>query len=247
MQTQDELKGKVALVTGGAGGLGRAAALRLAANGAALALADVDRAGLQDVRAEITQLGGRAEALVADVSQPAEAEAMVEQSVAAFGQIDVLVHVAGVRGRCKVQDMSDQEWRRVLTINLDGTFYVCRAAARAMLARQTGTIILMTSDRGQQGQAGGAHYAASKGGMIAFMKSLAWDLGRQGITVNAINPGTTNTPFIAYMEEERRQQRAGQDPLGRLSQPDEIAETILFLASRGGKYMTGQVITTRMR
>ena len=242
-----ELEGQTVLVTGAASGMGRAGALLLAANGARLAVADRNAAGAEATQRDISQAGGQAKAFTVDVSHSSDVDGMVEEVVSAFGGIDVLVHCAGLVSHHNVVELSDDEWRRILSTNLDGTFYVCRAVARHMVERRAGTMVLMTSDRGQLGDKGAAHYAASKGGMIAFAKSLAMELGPLGITVNTINPGTTETPFLADMTEERRRQRTAADPLGRLSQPDEIAQTILFLASRGGKYMTGQVVTTRMR
>ncbi|MDE3074282.1 MAG: SDR family oxidoreductase [Chloroflexota bacterium] len=245
-----ELDGKVALITGAASGMGRAAAIQLAANGARVFAADLNAAGAEETRIAISQAGGEAIACRLDVSDSAEVDGAVKHALERFGQIDVLVHCAGVGGMTPVIEMTDDTWRRILAINLDGSFYVSRAVARAMIGRGAGgTMILIASGIGQQGMAGNAHYAASKGGVIALMKSLALELGRHNITVNAINPGRTETPFLTrgvpFSEEERRR-HVGNDPLGKLSQPEDIAETILFLASRGGKYMTGQLVTTRM-
>jgi 3-oxoacyl-[acyl-carrier protein] reductase len=173
---------------------------------------------------------------------------MVEQTLAMFGRIDILAHCAGVAPRKPVLEMSDEEWHQVLGINLDGTFYVARAVARPMVQRGSGTMILIASDRGTYGLAGGSHYSASKAGVVAFAKSLALELGPQGVTVNALNPGTTDTPLArGTLTDEEWQKRWSQDPLGRLSTPDDIAEIILFLAGPGGKIMTGQLLTTRMR
>ena len=183
-----------------------------------------------------------------DVADSRAVDDLVAKTVAACWQIDILMHTAGVGPRQPVLEMSDQEWREVIGVNLDGTFYVTRAVGRAMAARGSGTMILMASDRGLYGLAQGSHYSASKGGVIAYTKSLALELGSSGVTVNAINPGTTDTPLArGSLSDEEWQKRWTQDPLGRLSRPEDIAEIALFLATAGGQFMTGQLITTRMR
>jgi NAD(P)-dependent dehydrogenase (short-subunit alcohol dehydrogenase family) len=187
-------------------------------------------------------------AIEVDVSQSRSADAMVATTLAAFGQVDVLVHCAGVRGRGEVLALSDEHWREVLAVNLDGTFYATRATGRLMAARGSGTMVIIASDRGLYGSRGGSNYAASKGAVIAYVKSLALELGPRGVTVNAINPGTTDTPQAhKSLTEEQLRQKAASDPLGRISTPENIAEIILFLAGPGGKFMTGQLLTTRMR
>ena len=165
-----------------------------------------------------------------------------------FNQIDIVVHSAGICPRCDVLDMDDTEWRSVLGVNLDGAFYVGRAAGRTMVKRGSGTMIMLTSDRGTFGSADYAHYAASKGGLIALTKSLALAFGKHGVTVNAINPGFTDTPLArSALTADDWAKRYQSDPLGRHSEPEEIAEIALFLAGVGGRFMTGQVVTTRMR
>lgn len=240
-----DLSGKAALVTGGASGIGRACALLLAANGARVAVADRNAAGTKDVQNEI---GANALALTVDIADSGSVDAMAEQTLAAFGRIDILVHCAGVSPRRPVVEMSDEEWRATMAINLDGTMFVTRAAARAMVAAGAGTMILIASDRGLLGAVNKSAYAASKGGVIAYFKSLAVEMGPHAITVNAINPGTTDTPMLrAGMPSALWESRLKTDPLGKLSQPEDIAEIVLFLAGAGGRFMTGQLITTRMR
>jgi NAD(P)-dependent dehydrogenase (short-subunit alcohol dehydrogenase family) len=240
-----DLTGKTALVTGGASGIGRACAITLAANGAHVAVADRNAAGAATVQGEI---GPAAIAVAVDVADSASVQAMVDQTAAAFGSIDILVHCAGISPRKAVIDMSDEDWRSVMAVNLDGTMYVTRAVARAMVPAKRGTMILIASDRGLLGQAAKSAYAASKGGVISFTKSLALELATYGITVNAINPGTTDTPLVrAEMPPELWESRLKTDPLGKMSQPEDIAEIVLFLAGAGGRFMTGQLITTRMR
>jgi len=242
------LQGKVALVTGGGSGIGRASALTLARHGARVVVADLNRESAEGAKREIEQRDGAALAFAVDVSDSRAVGDLVEQTVAACGQIDILMHTAGIGPRKPVLEMSDQEWHQVIGVNLDGTFYVTRAVARPMVERGSGTMILMASDRGLYGLAQGSHYSASKGGVIAYTKSLALELGPKGVTVNAINPGTTDTPLArGSLSDAEWQRRWAQDPLGRLSLPEDIAEIALFLATSGGKFMTGQLVTTRMR
>jgi NAD(P)-dependent dehydrogenase (short-subunit alcohol dehydrogenase family) len=242
---QIDLNGKTALVTGGASGIGRACAILLAANGARVAVADRNTGGSAAVQCEI---GASAIAIAVDIGESASVDEMVAQTMAAFGHIDILVHCAGVSPRRAVVDMSDEDWRGVMAVNLDGTMFTTRAVARVMIPAATGTMILIASDRGLLGQANKSAYAASKGGVIAFNRSLALELAPHGITVNAINPGTTDTPLVrAQMPPELWESRLKTDPLGKMSMPEDIAEMVLFLAGAGGRFMTGQLVTTRMR
>lgn len=242
------LQGKVALVTGGGSGIGRASALTFAKHGARVVVADLNRESAEGAKQEIEQGDGAALAFAVDVADSRAVDDLVAKTVAACGQIDILMHTAGIGPRKPVLEMSDQEWHQVIGVNLDGTFYVTRAVARAMVERGSGTMILMASDRGLYGLAQGSHYSASKGGVIAYTKSLALELGPKGVTVNAINPGTTDTPLArGSLSDAEWQRRWAQDPLGRLSLPEDIAEIALFLATSGGKFMTGQLVTTRMR
>jgi NAD(P)-dependent dehydrogenase (short-subunit alcohol dehydrogenase family) len=243
-----DLNGKVALVTGAASGIGLACVRLLARSGASVALADRNVAGVQDAGLKITAEGGDAIALDLEVSDSRSVQSMVDRTLERFARIDILVHCAGVSPRRAVVDMTDEDWHRVIAINLDGTMYTARSVARAMLPNRTGTMVFIASDNGLAGQAAKSAYAASKGGVIAFAKSLALELAPSGITVNALNPGTTDTPMLrAEMPPEIREKRLKADPLGRLSEPDEIAEIVLFLAGAASRYMTGQLITTRMR
>jgi 3-oxoacyl-[acyl-carrier protein] reductase len=198
------------------------------------------------VREAIEGAGGTALEVAVDVGDSQAVAAMVRKTQEAFGRIDVLLHGAGICPRRPFLEMSDDEWREVLRVNLDGSFYVTRDVGRVMAAQRAGTMILVTSDRGVNGSIDYAHYAASKGGMIALMKSLALTLGRHGVTVNALNPGITDTPLArAAVTEWDAKMRL--DVLGTFSKPEEIAETVLFLAGTGGRYMTGQLVGTRMR
>lgn len=241
------LDGKVALVTGAASGIGHACALRIAANGAKTAVADRDAAGLEQTRAEIVRAGGDALAIEVDVSDSRSVDEMVDRTVTAYGQLDLLVHCAAILRIVPVIEMTDAQWREVLAVNLDGTFYASRAAARAMAKRRSGKIILMTSDRGLYGHPTRSSYATSKGGIIAFLKSLAREVGPLGITVNGLNPGQTDTPMMrSSTSQDRIDARAKSDPLGRIGTVEDSAEMVMFLATSGGEIMTGQVVTVRM-
>jgi NAD(P)-dependent dehydrogenase (short-subunit alcohol dehydrogenase family) len=243
-----DLRGRVALVTGGASGIGLACARLLAANHASVVVADRNAAGAESAALAIVDAGGDALALRVEIGDSASVQTMVDQTLARYKQIDILVHCAGVSPRKNVVDMTDDDWHRVIAINLDGTMYVSRAVARHMLPRKRGTMILIASDRGLLGQSAKSAYAASKGGVIAFAKSLALELGPHEITVNALNPGTTDTPLVrSEMPQALWDQRVKADPLGKLSEPEDIAEIVLFLAGSAGRFMTGQLITTRMR
>jgi NAD(P)-dependent dehydrogenase (short-subunit alcohol dehydrogenase family) len=235
------VRDKVALVTGGASGIGRASARLLARHGARVVVCDVDAEGAAQVGRE---LGGLS--CPCDVGDSAAVAAMVEQALQRHGRLDVLLHAAGIFPRNPYFDMTDDEWRRVLRVNLDGTFFVTRAVGRVMKCQGSGTMILMTSDRGIHGAADFAHYAASKGGMLALVKSLALALGRHKVTVNGINPGMTDTP-LARAGNPKWEEKTALDVLGAASTPEQVAEMVLFLAGTGGAFMTGQVVSARMR
>jgi NAD(P)-dependent dehydrogenase (short-subunit alcohol dehydrogenase family) len=222
------LEGKVAIVTGAASGIGRAAAQRLAVNGAQVVGADVS--GEPRV----------------DVGNSADVRRLVDDAVARHGRVDILVHAAGICPRKPILEMTDEDWREVLRVNLDGTFYVTREVARVMAKQRAGTMILITSDRGVYGSIDYAHYAASKGGQIALTKSLALALGKYGVTVNSINPGLTDTP-LGRGANPQWQDKLDLDVLGKASEPEEVAEIVLFLAQSGGAFMTGQVVSARLR
>ncbi len=240
------VRDKVAIVTGGASGIGRASALLLAAHGARVVVADRDVGKAREACEQIAARGGVAVEVGVDVGESADATRLAQCAHERFGRIDVLLHAAGICPRRTFLEMSDDEWRAVLRVNLDGTFYVTRAVGRVMAAQKSGTMILVTSDRGVFGSADYAHYAASKGGMIALTKSLALTLGKHGVTVNALNPGITDTP-LARAAVTQWQEKMQLDVLGKYSLPEEIAEMVLFLAGTAGAFMTGQILGTRMR
>lgn len=241
-----ELNGKVAIVTGGASGIGLASARLLAAKGAKIVVADLNPERAKAARDAIAAAGGTALDVATDVGEAAAVRRLVERTVAEYGRIDILLHAAGICPRRTFLEMTDEEWRDVLRINLDGSFYITRDVARVMKEQGSGTMVLITSDRGIFGSVDYAHYAASKGGMIALTRSLALVLGKHGITVNAINPGMTDTP-LARAANPNWADKLALDALGKASEPEEIAETVLFLAGTAGRYMTGQLVSTRIR
>lgn len=240
------VNGKIVLATGAASGMGRASAILLGAQGAKVVVADRDLHGVQSAAAEIRAAGGHAVPVACDVGDSAAVAGLVSQTLDEFGRIDVLLHAAGICPRSPMLDMTDEQWREVLRVNLDGTFFVTRDVGRVMAAQRSGTMILVTSDRGVHGSIDYAHYAASKGGMIALTKSLALTLGKFGVTVNGLNPGVTDTP-LARAAVVQWQEKMALDVLGRYSEPDEIAQTVLFMAGTAGAFMTGQIVGVRMR
>ncbi len=240
------VQGKVVLATGAASGLGRASAVLLGAQGASVVVADRDAVGAESAAAEIVAAGGRAIAVGCDVGDSSAVASLVSRTLAEFGRIDVLMHAAGICPRSPLLEMSDDQWRDVLRVNLDGTFFVTRDVGRVMASQRSGTMILVTSDRGVHGSVDYAHYAASKGGMIALTKSLALTLGKFGVTVNGLNPGITDTP-LARAAVVQWKEKMALDVLGRYSEPEEIAQTVLFLAGTAGSFMTGQIVSVRMR
>jgi len=241
------VRDKVVVITGAASGIGRAASLLFAAEGATVVAADIDPAGIRALQNEVASSGGTASPFAFDVGDAAQCKALVDFTAAEFGRIDVLVHAAGICAARPILELSDEDWRRTLRVNLDGTFYLTRDVGKLMAELGGGTMILLTSDRGVYGSIDYAHYAASKGGMIALTKSLALALGKFGVTVNGINPGMTDTPLARGANPENWDKKVAADVLGKASMPEEIAQTMLFLAGTGGKYTTGQILGTRIR
>jgi 3-oxoacyl-[acyl-carrier protein] reductase len=237
------LKGRVALVTGGARGIGRAIAERLGQAGADLALFDV-LPELEGTAAELAgKLGVRARGYKVNVTASAEVDAAVEKVVADLGRLDVVVNNAGITRDNLLIRMKDEEWDAVLAVNLKGAFLVTRAAARPMLKQRSGRIVNIASVVGIMGNAGQANYSASKAGIIGLTKSCAREFAARGVTVNAIAPGYVRTAMTDKLTEDQRNKMLGLVPLGRLGEVADIAAAAAFLASDEAGYVTGQVLT----
>ncbi|MBU2498368.1 MAG: SDR family NAD(P)-dependent oxidoreductase, partial [Proteobacteria bacterium] len=190
-----ELLDQVALVTGAGSGIGRAAALGLAGKGAHLGLIDMEKAGMESLKEEIEKLGRKALTFKTDISKREETEETFKAALDTFGRIDILVNCAGIVSRTCVADMSEEIWDRTIDVNLKGVFLCCKAVLKPMMEQKRGRIVNFVSGRGVNGQKGNADYAASKGGVIAFTKSLALEVAPYGINVNGIAPGPTDTPM----------------------------------------------------
>ena len=239
-----DLTGKVAIVTGSGRGIGKAIALKLAEAGATLVINDVgDSAPAEQTVAEIKNLNRQAIVVMADVSSSADVTKMVETAITTYGKIDILVNNAGITRDQLTMKMTDEEWDKVLAIDLKSVFLCTRAVLRPMLKQRSGRIISMSSVVGIIGNAGQANYAAAKAGIIGFTKAIAKEVASRGITVNAIAPGFIDTPMTQTLPAERKQALMNSIPLGYLGTPRDIAETVAFLASEEARYITGQVIT----
>lgn len=237
------LDGKIALVTGGSRGIGRAVAIELAKEGAAVAINYAgNKAAAEEVQSIITQMGGKAMIIQADVSDEKSAMQMVEEVIAQLGGIDILVNNAGITRDGLFIRMKEEDWNAVINTNLTGIFNCTKVAAKYMMKKRSGRIINMSSVSGIMGNAGQTNYAAAKAGVIGFTKSLAREMASRGITVNAVAPGFIATDMTAAMPEKAQEHVLTSIPLGKMGNPEDIANAVLFLASDKASYITGQVI-----
>ena len=235
---------KVALVTGGSRGIGRAIALRLAAEGADVALCARNIATAGEVAEAIEALGRRCLVRQADVADAEQAAALVAATIAELGRLDILVNNAGVTRDNLLMRMKEEDWDQVLAINLKGAFNCVRAAVRPMLKARGGRIINITSVVGLLGNAGQANYAASKAGLLGLTKSVARELASRGITANAVAPGLVpETGMTDELTPQQQEQLIATVPLGRAGTPEDVAHAVAFLASAQAAYITGQVLS----
>ena len=237
------LKGKVAVVTGGSRGIGKAVCLKLASLGAEIAFSYAgNETAARETENALKELGVKVLAMRADVSGSEEVDAFFAKVLEEFGHIDILVNNAGVTRDGLAVRMKESDFDRVINTNLKGAFLCCKAAARPMMKQRSGRIISLTSVAALRGNAGQANYCASKAGIIGLTKSLAKELGGRGITVNAIAPGFIETDMTAVLSEENRTAILSSVPLARAGRPEDVAEAIAFLAGDGAAYITGQVL-----
>ncbi|WP_322816480.1 3-oxoacyl-[acyl-carrier-protein] reductase [Chloroflexus sp.] len=239
-----DLSGRVAIVTGGSRGIGRATAERLAGSGAAVVVNYRGNAAAAEATvAAITAAGGTAIVVQGDVSQPADVEQMVKTTLERFGRIDILVNNAGITRDTLLLRMKESDFDEVIATNLRGVFLCTRAVLRPMTKQRFGRIINITSVVGLTGNVGQANYAAAKAGILGFTKSTAREMASRGITVNAIAPGFIETEMTEALNEEARKAILATIPLGRFGQPAEVAGLVCFLASDAGAYISGQTLT----
>jgi acetoacetyl-CoA reductase len=237
-----DLKGKVAIVTGASRGIGRHIALQLAQRGADVAINYRSRrSDADEVVKEIEMAGGRALAIQADLSGMPAARSLIQQVYEQWGRIDILVNNAGITRDKSMKKLTDEDWNDVLDTNLGSVYATCSEVLKIMMDQKFGRIVNITSFVGQAGNFGQANYAASKGGIIAFTKTLALEMAKYNITVNSIAPGFTETEMLAQVPENIREQIIARVPMGRFGQPEEIARAVVFLAAEGD-YITGQQI-----
>lgn len=236
------LTGKVAMVTGGAQGIGKAVALLLARNGADIIAADINLEKAEETVREIQLLGRKALAVKVDVGSFDDVIRVVQTVLEKFSQIDILVNNAGINRDKLILRMTEEDWDAVLTINLKGTFNCTKAVVRHMSKQRSGKIVNIASVVGEMGNAGQANYAASKAGVIGFTKTVAREFAQRGINVNAIAPGYIETPMTDVLAEKVKEELRRMIPMERLGKPEDVAEAVLFLVSEASSYITGQVL-----
>ena len=244
-ESQDTTR-RAALVTGSSRGIGLAVAEQLAAAGINVALNCSSEAGLPALREQAGRIAGehgvQVVAIAASVADEAEANALVEQAHEAFGRLDAVINNAGITRDGLMVRMKDDDFDRVIDVNLKGTFHICRAAGKIMMKQRYGRIVNMSSISGVGGNAGQANYAASKAGVIGLTKTIARELAARGVTANAVAPGFISTDMTDALSEKQREAIGGQIPMKRFGTVDDVAHLVGFLASEESGYITGQVI-----
>lgn len=238
-----DLKGKIALIIGGASGIGEASAYSLALAGATVIIGDIKADMAEMVASALREKDCRAEAIQVDVSSSLSVNTIVDDIAVRYGRLDILFSNAGILLDQTIDQITDEDWNKTMSINLNGAFFCCRAALRYMRKQGYGKIIITSSVGGKMSHpTAGVHYISSKGALLAFTRHFANQVGQYGITVNAIAPGTTETPMIGHRSEELKQQIAAKIPLLRLGRPEEMAGAVLFLASDNSDYITGEIM-----
>jgi len=236
-------EGKAALVTGAASGIGRASAIRLAAEGAKMMLGAISKSGLEETAKAITEAGGQAAVQVFDVSDADACRSCVSATIAEFGRLDVLCNIAGILKMTRFEDMTDEQWQQTLGINLSGVFYMSKAAIPHLLETK-GNIINMASTAGLVGQAYNTHYCATKAGVVMLSRAMAIEFGDRGVRVNAICPGGVKTALVENLqipENADMNLMAKLFPLVEQAEPEEIATAVAYLASSEARFVTGSV------
>lgn len=235
-----DLSDRVAIVTGSARGIGRAIALKLAEVGATVVVSDMDET--EPVAEEIRAMNRQSLAVTADVSLASDVAALVDTAISNYGRVDILVNNAGIARDQLILRMSEEDWDRVLNVNLKSVFLCTRAVLRHMVKQRWGRIISLSSIVGIVGNAGQANYASAKAGIIGLTKTIAKEVASRGITANAIAPGFIDTKMTQQLAENQRQELQKHIPLGYLGTPADVAEAVAFLASEEARYITGQVL-----
>jgi 3-oxoacyl-[acyl-carrier protein] reductase len=238
-----DLSNKVAIVTGSGRGIGRAIALKLAEAGATIVITDIgDAVIVNSVAEEVRAMSRESLAVLADISLSPDVDRMVAETVVAYGRVDILVNNAGITRDQLVLRMSDEDWDKVLNVNLKSVFLCTRAVLRHMIKQRWGRIVNIASIVGITGNAGQANYASAKAGIIGFTRTIAKEVASRSITANAIAPGFIDTQMTQQLEEKQRQELEKRIPLGYLGTPRDVAEAVAFLASEEARYITGQVL-----
>jgi 3-oxoacyl-[acyl-carrier protein] reductase len=237
-----ELNGKVALVTGGAQGIGKAVALMLAHHGADVIVADVNLEKAQETAKEVEATGRGAMAVKVDITRLNDVEQMVESAIARFGKVDILINNAGIARDKLILRMTEEDWDAVLDVNLKGTFHCTKTVIKHMSKQRSGKIVNIASVVGEMGNAGQANYSASKAGVIGLTKTVAREFAQRGINVNAIAPGYIQTPMTDVLPDKAKEELKRMIPMERLGQPEDVAHAVLFLVSEASSYITGQVL-----